>query len=309
MRRMLVAALFLTAPTCLTRPASAGQMTYLSLGDSIAFGETDFQHNPSAGDRGYVKLYDQYLAGQNGGVAPKVVNLAIDGETSSSFMSTSGRVPPASGISDAMLASYNTHYGNTAISQNTKLIQTIGNQMAQGNTVSNVTISLGANDLFTMAGTPGFLTASPADQQAMLAATLGKFATNYANILAEVKALVPNAHVSLLGEYNPFPATPSNPLNAVAAPAIQGLNATIKGLAKAFGADYVDTYSAFVGREADLTHMVDIPGDVHPNAKGYAAIATQVEAVPEPSSLAVLGLGGVSLALGARRRMRASASA
>ena len=25
----------------------------------VAFGETDFAHNPSAGNRGFVKLYDQ----------------------------------------------------------------------------------------------------------------------------------------------------------------------------------------------------------------------------------------------------------
>jgi len=280
MRRMLVAALVFTAPICMVRPASAGPMTYLSLGDSIAFGETDFQHNPSGGDRGYVKQYAQYLAGQSGGVAPKVVNLAVDGETTSSFMTATGRVDPQAGISDAVLVSYNTHYAaNTAISQNTKLVQAIGNQWARGNTISNVTISLGANDLYTLAGTPGFLAASPADQQAQLTQ-----------------------------------APPSNPLNSIAAPAIQGLNATIQGLAKAFGADYVDTYTPFVGHEAAYTHMVDIPGDTHPNAKGYAAIAAGIEAVPEPSSLAVLGLGSAALALGARRRLaravaRASARA
>ena len=308
MRRMLVAALVLTAPICMVRPASAGQMTYLSLGDSIAFGETDFQNNPSAGNRGYVKQYARYLGGQNGGVDPMVVNLAVDGDTSTSFMTAAGRVAPSSGISDQVLASYNTHYaGNVTLSQNTKMIQAIGNQLANGNTISNVTVSLGANDLYALAGTPGFLTASPADQQAMLAQALGKFANNYTNILGEVKALLPNAHVALVGVYNAFPATPSNPLNAVAAPAIQALNATIQALAKATGADYVDTYSAFVGHEADYTHIVHMPGNAHPNAKGYAAIAAQIEAVPEPSSLAVLGLGCAALGLGARRRMRASA--
>ena len=37
--------------------------------------------NPSDGNRGFVSGYAGYLASQNGGVAPNVVNLAIDGET------------------------------------------------------------------------------------------------------------------------------------------------------------------------------------------------------------------------------------
>jgi lysophospholipase L1-like esterase len=282
-------------------------MTYLSLGDSVAFGEQTFNQNPSDGNRGYVSLYDQFL-GKQYGTNPTVVNVAIDGDTSSSFLSGTGRNPYASGITDAQLAALNTRYaGETGVSQNTRLVQAIGNQWAAGHTISDVTISLGANDLLKLANDPTFQSASASQQQVMLAQTMGTVAANYATVLNELKALVPNARISLLGEYNPFPADPSNPLNAVAAPAIQALNATIQGLAKQYGVTYVDTYSAFVGREAQLTHMVDMPGNVHPNDAGYAAIAGQIEAVPEPSSLAVLGLGGAGLLALARRRSRASA--
>ena len=120
-------------------------------------------------------------------------------------------------------------------------------------------------------------------------------------MLAQVHALLPNAKVLALGEYNPFPGQPGNPLNAIAGPAIQGLNATIQGVAKSWGAQYVDTASAFVGHEADYTYITQ-GGNVHPNAAGYAAIATQAEAVPEPSTLAVMGLGSLALAVTARRR-------
>src|SRR4029077_16912590 len=92
----------------LAQGARAGQVhTYLSLGDSIAFGETVFMNNPalgpysdpSHGDRGFVAMYANYL-GTVYGARPDVVNLGVDGETSSSFTSGIGRVPPGPGFTD-----------------------------------------------------------------------------------------------------------------------------------------------------------------------------------------------------------------
>ena len=307
MRRTIVAALLVLSPLSLASTASAGAMTYLSLGDSVAFGETDYAHNPSDGNRGYVRPYAESL-GAKYGATPNVVNLGIDGETSASFLSGAGRVPYDPKLTDAQLAGLNTRYStNTGVSQNTRFVQAVGNQWAAGNTISDVTISLGANDLFKLAANPAFLGGTQAQQQVMLSQSLGSLAGNYATLLNEVKALLPAAHVVLVGAYNPFPATPGNPLNAFADPAIRALNATMQGLAAQFGASYADTYSPFSGREAELTHMVDMPGNVHPNDRGYGVIANSIGAVPEPSSLAVLGLGVAGLAIRARRRLRPSA--
>jgi lysophospholipase L1-like esterase len=201
------------------------------------------------------------------------------------------------------VASWNTNYASdAAVPQNTMFQQAIASAKAAGNDVGVVTVSLGANDLFQLAANPAFQSGTPAQQQAMLQQTLFQIGSSYAIVLAEVHALLPNAKVFALGEYNPFPGEPSNPLNAIAGPAIQGLNATIQSIAKTWGANYVDTYTPFAGNESAYTYIAAVPGDVHPNALGYSVIAAQIEAVPEPSTLAVMGLGFAAVAIHVRRR-------
>jgi lysophospholipase L1-like esterase len=312
MRRTIVALLAISATVILVQPAGASTMTYLALGDSVAFGETDFTQNPSNGDRGYVGDYANYLAMTNNGTRPNVVNLGIDGETTSSFLTGTGRVISIPGMTDQQLASWNTNYTNPATSQNTMLQQEIASAKASGSPVGVITISLGANDLFKLAANPAFLSGTPAVQQQMLTTTLNQIGSTYAVVLAEIHALAPGAKVYAVGEYNPFPATPSNPLNAVAATAIQGLNATIASVAGTWGAQYVDVYTPFLGHEAAYTYMTVDAGDVHPNALGYSVIASQIagaQIVPEPSTLAVMGLGFAALALTARRRARRTLAA
>ena len=293
--RFIGIALFLAATT--SSAVKAGSLTYLALGDSVAFGETDFSRNPSYGDRGYVGIYASFLGDRNGGVRPNVVNLAVDGETSSSFFNGGTRnYTSPNGESPTLL---NLNYTNPATTQNAMLASTIAAQQAAGNTIATVSVQLGANDLFAVMNTPGFFTLLPTQQQALILQALGAFETNETKLLVELRAALPSANLVLPGYYNPYAVDPSSPLSALAGQAIQGLNQIIAGEALAFGGRYVDTYSAIAGHEAAYTYILQ--GNVHPNDTGYGAIAQRIEAVPEPRTFAVIAIGLLGFAAARRR--------
>jgi lysophospholipase L1-like esterase len=285
----------------MVRPAAAASMqTYLSLGDSMSFGETDFSHNPSNGDRGYVKLYGDWLGTHSGGVRPNVIDLGVDAETSSTFFNGG---PKGDGtLSGQPAPQLNTNYDGTTYTQNGLMLAKIASEQSAGHTIGTVSVQLGANDLFTVANAPGFFSLSAADQQAKIAQALGTIQQNYTQLLTELHTQLPQANLLLMGYHNPFAAAPDTPMGMVAGPAIQALNALISGEATAFGGRYVDTYTPFVGKELQDTLIA--AGNVHPTDAGNALIAGQMEAVPEPSTLAMLGVMFAGLAIHRRRARR-----
>jgi len=289
-----------------SRPAVAGSMTYLALGDSLAFGETDFSHNPSFGDRGYVGPYASLLGDQSHGARPNVVNLALDGETSSSFFNGQGRIvsPSQGGASTTQL---NLNYGDSSTTQNALLQSTIATQRAAGNTIDTVSVHLGANDLFAVLANPSFAGLTPDKQQIQVLQAINAFQANETKLLAQVRGLLPNADLILPGYYNPYAFDPKSPMATLAGTAIQALNQAIAGEAAAFKGHYVDLYTPFVGHEAEYTYITQ-GGNVHPNDLGYGAIVGQIQTVPEPGAVAVLAIGLVGLAL-ARRTHRRSVAA
>ena len=282
----------LLALFCLGLPrlaAAGGIPTYLAVGDSLAFGFTD-STTPSYGDRGYVGDYADALAASTG-IRPYVINLGTYGETTSTFLNGGNPSAPM-----------NLNYTATTTSQNSLMLSTIASAKASGDPINTVSVQLGANDLFAAAAAPGFFSQTAAQQSAQIQQALGTVATNVATVLGEIKSQLPNANVLVMGYYNPYAAVPNNPFSAVAAPAIQGLNAVLQADAQAFGDRYINTYTPFLGNEAQDTFITTSGSlyNVHPNAAGYQLIADQME-VPEPSTFVVLaaGLGGM---LATRRR-------
>lgn len=127
-RRLVGVGLILSSTHCV----QAGQ-TYLALGDSITFGvgSYDMSTDISNGDRGYVAKYANYFAGFAGGVRSTVIDLAVPGETSSSFF---GNGVGLDGL-DASIR--NTNYtGATPPSQDALMLATIKAQSAAGDSIS-----------------------------------------------------------------------------------------------------------------------------------------------------------------------------
>ena len=299
------------AVVLLSAPAFAQESTYIALGDSITFGETDLRYIPSDGtNTGYPTRVQDAFGIDN------LLNFAIDGETADSFQDNTGRTPPVVGRTDVPLQLQNTNYDpDDLIPQQQRFLNAVADQRAMGNTVELVTITLGFNEVAALASEP--------DPLAQLPATLAAYRDNYTDVLTTITNTVPDAELALLGYYNPFPGddnpgtNPAAPLFAQAGPQ---LNAIIADLADQFDAAFVPTADAFVGREAELTFIDEVGfgdavpephpfgdgtapiGNVHPNAAGYDVIAGRViAAVPEPATAGVVALAG---ALCLRRRGR-----
>jgi lysophospholipase L1-like esterase len=278
-------------------PAVAGPTeTYLALGDSIAFGETNIIP-VSFGDQGYVKLYADFLATQNAGVRPNVINLAFPGETSTSFFTG---VSPLGLAPHNVLDSFNLNYqSDPAQSQDSLMLNTIASEAAAGHVISHVSFALGTNDLVPLELLhPDFFTLSPSQQMALVDAFFATLTANYVATLSEIRAALPNAQVLLLNYYNAAAIFGSaDPFNIINEIFDSGQTALIDSLAGPFKADVVDIHTPFEGRETELTFVLS--GGVHPNDQGYGVIADQMIAatVPEPSTLSLLASAIVAVVL------------
>lgn len=317
-------------------PAQAQTRNYIALGDSYALGYTTPSAPASNGDQGYVSLFANALATRLGGVRPTVTNLAVSGETSTSFFSgtpTNLVGPPfPDGLVDAPLRepARNTNYLGTSSSQSALLQGRLSTIRSAGQTVDFVTVQIGGNDILGVLGQTAFQSlgatqAGQLQQQQILQNRFLNLQTQYTTLLTALTnptTGVPNAQIILVGYADPFAGlgvnnplsggTPNNPLSTQLTLQANGL---ISGLAQAFGVRYVDIYTPFKGNETQYTYIADpnasLPGgtpNFHPNALGYSVIANRINAVsaaPEPSDLGLLSIVlAPSAMILVRRRMK-----
>jgi lysophospholipase L1-like esterase len=304
---------------------AAGGKNLIALGDSYAFGYTSAATTPvGLGDQGYVSLFADFWATHNGGIRPTVTNLAVPGESSTSFFTGAptlfdGTVPPyPNGLVDAPLRnpSYNTHYTVPGTSQSTLLTQSLATIQAAGDTgdtVDYATIQLGGNDILGPIVQPVFQGLTPLQQSQVISAQFAALQTNYTALLTSLKAAAPQAKIFVIGYADPFAGLgPANPLAGISTPLTLQANALFKGLATSFGAKYVDIYTPFVGHELEYTNITTLDAGIpnyHPNATGYGVIANQLAlaaAAPEPCTM-ILFLTAIPVGVAALLRRRTGA--
>jgi lysophospholipase L1-like esterase len=269
-RRWFVAALVLGGLAPL-QPASAQNgrsvKTYIALGDSLAFGVTDILPI-SYGDQGYVKTYADWLATRFDGVRPKVINLGIPGETSSSFFS--GQLPPW--WDRATLA--NLNYASDSDVQFSKFLNVVRAEKAARHQVKVVSFALGTNDFVALAFSPAW-NAPGADRVDLLEQLFSDVESNYVGFLTALRGELPHSQVLLLNYYNPLEVLgPGDPINQLYAYALLRHDAMVARLAHRFKARRVDVHSAFLGHSLDYTFVLD--GNFHPNDLGYDVIAQRM---------------------------------
>ena len=281
--------------------ATAGAIQdYLALGDSLAFGETNTIPT-SFGDQGYVKPYADFLAGQNGGVRPTVINLAFPGETSTSFFTG---VPPPGYAPHTSQDAFNLNYkADPAQTQNSLMLATIAAEQAAGHAITHVSFSLGTNDLIAFEALHlDFFSLTPAQQQVLVNQFFATLTGNYIAVLSELRSSLPHAQILLLNDYNAAAILgPTDPSNIVSGVFDAGQTAMIDSLALPFDATPVDVHDVFVGHEAAYTFILS--GNGHPNGVGYAVMAAQMEAVSasEPSTALPLATAFLALAFARKR--------
>ena len=237
--------------------------TYLALGDSVAWGYQPNNVVRSAGDKGYVKLFADYLARYENGTRPRLINLAIPGETTGSYFDTSE-------IGGLLNSNYPILFRS---SQSTVSGQRITQELNAGRTIPVVTFSLGANDLLDLLSAT-FLAQPFSTQLAQATAAIQAAETNFNGALATLRSRLPNATILVPGYYNPYAGVPNSPENAVAVLMIPQLNAMLRKVANRYGAQYVETASVFWGLETTLTWILE--DDVHPRDPGYVKLSERV---------------------------------
>lgn len=260
MKRFLVLAI-----VALTGTFAVGQnKTYIALGDSIGWGyQPPNSSTRGNGDKGYVKTYADWIGTQQSGIRPRLWNLSIPGETTSSFFNTSE-------IGGILNSNYSLFFRS---SQSNLFRSKVASEQAAGRTITHLTYALGANDLLDLQ-TSAFLSQTFEQQVVQVEQALGVASGKIYEALTLIRQQCPSARVTIPGYYNPYGAFPGGSQDLISKYAIPRLNSILQAYAKRFQAAFAPTYGPFVGNELSATWIGD--DDVHPRDSGYAMIAQAV---------------------------------
>jgi hypothetical protein len=123
---------------------------------------------------------------------------------------------------------------------------------------------------------------------------LATFRSNFSDIMRRLRtAAGPETEIVALGLYNPLSGT-GGPLDSVGDAALGLFNSTVAAAAAdpEIQATFADVFDLFVERGPELTHIAEVPPDVHPNDSGHylmaravvAALGLPADAVATPPS-------------------------
>jgi lysophospholipase L1-like esterase len=255
-------------PSSPGRPPFAGRpgnhaLTYLALGDSLAFGYSQAKFNSllpaepaSAYDTGYVDDFGKLLGLFEPGV--QTVNDGCPGETTESFI----KGPCAYGVQFPLHHPYS----------GSQLADALSYLGSHPGAVNPITIDIGANDALGVIEGVCKLEAKCVQEQAP--ALFVRVGTNLALILGQLRAAAPTAKVIVLGLYNPFgeSITGGDALTAK-------LNEVMAADAAGVGARFANPLPVFNPPGAleqstlcTLTNICTSLKDIHPTDLGYAVL-------------------------------------
>jgi lysophospholipase L1-like esterase len=237
--------------------ASPSSPSYLALGDSLAAGVGASE----PAQAGYVGLVFDALrkepASRYGEGDLTLLNLGDPGETSTSMLASGGQLEKA-------LAE----------------VESRRDDSIAGNEVAVITIDIGANDFIPFVQGDSSCLPNPLAEacQEAAASALTAFRSNFTDIMRRLRAAAgPDAEIVAVGLYNPLSGT-GGPFDAVGDAAVALFNSTVAEAAADpdIQAGLADVFLLFQGRGPELTHIADLPPDLHPNDSGHYLIAQGV---------------------------------
>ena len=236
--------------------------TFLSLGDSIAYGMSATPGND------YVHLFYNHIHATPTYSQLSLTNLAVSGDTSSDLLTKLQTAPYIAAVRKAKVITLSIG-GNNLLSPVIGTVCTAFGVSAVNN--PNLMVEL-ATAMITNPNKDAILAGianSPILAQA-LQSGVGQLGTDSPRIIGALKALSPQAEIYVLNLYNPFNET--DPLYTLFDPLIKQINQVLVDNTIA-GYKVADVYTKFTETPGAVNfNLATLQLDPHPTTVGHAAI-------------------------------------